>query len=718
MAIFVACRHSNSQEETCRNNVYQRTSRLMIYQRHLFILILCCCFCLVGFGKPKKAQKYWRPSNIFTNRSLGSLNTTTSESLALHRVIKSENQRIESDPYLNQAAFHASKQVSKTAILALGRIGNPNSIETLSRVLNSKNSEMKMLAAFSLGQIGDELCITLLSQHAAMEKKAEVRGAVFRAIGFSRKPSALPLLAKAIETEGQTEVLRNIVEGLGILLSGDSSSWDVPEELLKKVAVLALSSPRFSGAASFALSQYKGDSKKIPTAQIIQSISKANNPFYQALLVRALSRSEGPEITTFLISKITSTNSIVVRVEATKALKGRKLEGLGLSLFQKNLTETPSPLLVTSLEAIEAQPAAFINLTDSVESLAKKSSSLWIKVTALRTLVKLAPEKARDLALQNLKSNEPLLVATALASLIGVNKAEDWQKIRPYFVEGDSKHISLSLEMLTQNELDIHSDLKTTLKDLIFKKDPGVLALIAQLAAQKGWKDFAQPLADAYKAIPLEDTVETRTAIIQSLSSIGSEDQINVVDIALKDREKQVVIAAFDAAKAINGKEPQIIIPINSKVSHTIPEFNVWRPASGKLLVLRTNRGTIEIKFFEDSPMTAHHLVDLISKHFYDEKLFHRVVPNFVVQGGDPRGDGFGGPGFLIRDEFSPRNHERGTVGIATAGKDTGGSQFFFNTFPNYHLNGRYTVFGEITSGLDVVDRLELGDKIISATVK
>jgi len=89
---------------------------------------------------------------------------------------------------------------------------------------------------------------------------------------------------------------------------------------------------------------------------------------------------------------------------------------------------------------------------------------------------------------------------------------------------------------------------------------------------------------------------------------------------------------------------------------------------------------------------------------------FHRIVPDFVVQGGDPDGGGWGGPGFSIRSEWSQAKYKRGAVGIAHSGKDTGGSQFFVTLSPQPHLNGRYTIIGQVTKGMDVVDRLEVTD--------
>jgi cyclophilin family peptidyl-prolyl cis-trans isomerase len=97
--------------------------------------------------------------------------------------------------------------------------------------------------------------------------------------------------------------------------------------------------------------------------------------------------------------------------------------------------------------------------------------------------------------------------------------------------------------------------------------------------------------------------------------------------------------------------------------------------------------------------------------------VFHRVVPNFVIQGGDPRGDGWGGPGYTIRSEFSPIPFDAGVIGMASAGKDTEGSQWFVTHSPQPHLDGRYTVFGRVTGGLDVVHKIQVDDRIFDITL-
>jgi peptidyl-prolyl cis-trans isomerase B (cyclophilin B) len=126
-----------------------------------------------------------------------------------------------------------------------------------------------------------------------------------------------------------------------------------------------------------------------------------------------------------------------------------------------------------------------------------------------------------------------------------------------------------------------------------------------------------------------------------------------------------------------------------------------------------TDRGEIEIELlFGIAPLTVMNFIDLAKEDFYEGLIFHRVVPGFVVQGGCPRGDGWGGPGYYIRDEWSSHPYATGTVGIATSGKDTGGSQFFITLSPQPHLEGRYTVFGQVVSGMDVVNDIARGDVI------
>tara|TARA_B110000196_G_C20797024_1_gene498266 strand:- start:170 stop:589 length:420 start_codon:yes stop_codon:yes gene_type:complete len=132
---------------------------------------------------------------------------------------------------------------------------------------------------------------------------------------------------------------------------------------------------------------------------------------------------------------------------------------------------------------------------------------------------------------------------------------------------------------------------------------------------------------------------------------------------------------------------------------------------------ITTQKGEIVINFFDDdAPKTVKNFVDLIEKKFYDGLNFHRVIPDFVIQGGCPQGDGTGGPGYQIDCEINDNLHLAGSLSMAHAGKDTGGSQFFVCHSPQPHLDGVHTVFG-ITEDMEVVNAIEAGDTMISVEI-
>jgi peptidyl-prolyl cis-trans isomerase B (cyclophilin B) len=130
-----------------------------------------------------------------------------------------------------------------------------------------------------------------------------------------------------------------------------------------------------------------------------------------------------------------------------------------------------------------------------------------------------------------------------------------------------------------------------------------------------------------------------------------------------------------------------------------------------------TNKGTMKVEFYDkDAPDTVKNFTDLAKKGYYDGTTFHRVIPDFVIQGGDPTGTGRGGPGYKIKCETDGGNqyHDRGVLSMAHAGRDTGGSQFFIclSRAHTAHLDGKHTCFGKVVEGIDVIDSISQGDKI------
>ncbi len=130
------------------------------------------------------------------------------------------------------------------------------------------------------------------------------------------------------------------------------------------------------------------------------------------------------------------------------------------------------------------------------------------------------------------------------------------------------------------------------------------------------------------------------------------------------------------------------------------------RPVANRIAVFTTNKGTFEVELFEDkAPVTTKNFIDLVEKGFYDGLIFHRVIDGFMIQGGDPKGNGTGGPGYTIPDEFDPslKHDDEGILSMANAGPNTGGSQFFITLAATPWLDNHHAVFGKVIEGMDVV---------------
>ena len=136
-------------------------------------------------------------------------------------------------------------------------------------------------------------------------------------------------------------------------------------------------------------------------------------------------------------------------------------------------------------------------------------------------------------------------------------------------------------------------------------------------------------------------------------------------------------------------------------------------------IITLENGGEIRMEFYpDDAPRTVENFVDLARKGFYNGLIFHRVVPGFVVQGGDPKGDGTGGPGHTVKAEFNTQKHVRGTLAMARSQHpDSAGSQFYICYGPQPHLDGQYTVFGRVTVGMEHVDRIKQGDRMTTVAI-
>jgi cyclophilin family peptidyl-prolyl cis-trans isomerase len=167
----------------------------------------------------------------------------------------------------------------------------------------------------------------------------------------------------------------------------------------------------------------------------------------------------------------------------------------------------------------------------------------------------------------------------------------------------------------------------------------------------------------------------------------------------------EVAIAYFEGKEKPKAPQNQFNHPIDWKLVKTIKK--------NQRVKIETTKGAIVLTLLvEEAPGSVANFVELVSKKYFNDKFFHRVVPNFVIQTGCNRGDGFGSEDYSIRSEFSTRRYKEGSVGMASAGKDTEGTQWFITHSPTPHLNGRYTIFAEVTEGMEVVQAIQVGDQI------
>ena len=222
-------------------------------------------------------------------------------------------------------------------------------------------------------------------------------------------------------------------------------------------------------------------------------------------------------------------------------------------------------------------------------------------------------------------------------------------------------------------------------------------------------------LREAYTAAGPDASYGARAAILEALANYGTPEAAEAVRVAFTDKDWAVRVHAVDLlAKLEPGVDHRMDIrpaPGEPPAPYADPQLAV-REFSPHAFI-ETVRGTIEFELaVVDAPQTARNFMSLARKGFFNGLQVHRVVPNFVIQDGDPRGDGEGSPGYTIRDELNDRPYLRGTVGMALAWRDTGGSQFFITHSPQPHLDAKYTAFGHVVNGMDVVDRIQVGDTI------
>lgn len=246
---------------------------------------------------------------------------------------------------------------------------------------------------------------------------------------------------------------------------------------------------------------------------------------------------------------------------------------------------------------------------------------------------------------------------------------------------------------------------------------PAALDALTQVAAWRPSGDVVPPPLPSDRLLPAlraaragtpDDELETLVTWLSAVQAVEARALAELVQALALHPSHAVRLAAVDLLVAWEVALPEGSVPTPDDTPDSFPA-----PSDRPRVRLDTDRGAVVLELRPDvAPITVGRFLGLVNRGFYDGLPFHRVVPGFVVQGGDPRGDGYGGPGYWMRCETSELRYERGTIGMALAGRDTGGSQLFVTYGRQPHLEGRYPIFGAVVEGMEHVDALQAGDRI------
>jgi len=279
-----------------------------------------------------------------------------------------------------------------------------------------------------------------------------------------------------------------------------------------------------------------------------------------------------------------------------------------------------------------------------------------------------------------------------------------------------------SLAQLRPNDKELIRTIRDILPSVCESGDVAVVTTAATIMGDSLFSDdrTTTDLMKLLSTLKGADDVEAIIEVIRVLGDAGNSRSAPQLVEFLSNEDRAVAIQAAASLRKMTGVDYSTHISYREP-THTDFDFASFRALPETIQVtISTARGDIAAEFYKElAPFTVMAIVKLSQQRGYYRGLtFHRVVPNFVVQGGCPRGDGWGGPGFLLRSEFSPEPYATGTIGIASAGKDTEGSQFFITHSPQPHLEGRYTVIGRVVGGQDVVDSIQRDDRLFDLKIQ
>jgi len=596
----------------------------------------------------------------------------------------------------------------EAAARALGRIREPHSAARLLPLLRDPDGAVRRAAIFALGQIGGSEPVIPLRESLEGREAAELALAL-EALGKSKDPRALPAIAPWLSSP--LDPVRRAA-ALGLFRLGD------PAALPHLFAALARRAEDGSERWPLHYAAWRLARVKAPegapeawSALLLRGCER-DRPFEERVfgtLALGAVAPEAPAVRERLLALLDDADPRVV-VAASRALT-KPWRADAAAAAARRAAACADPLLVESL-------------FEQVQAGGKEAAPILASMEAPMSLTpRLRLLHANALAAAGV---EPGWIASATPS---ERETPEWEEAlwRASIAKGalpEAWPKTLFGRIAAADALADPSapeePARIRLVSLLGEADPVLRATaVASLGRRKAAPAAPEVVAAARRSAGAL-FADVRIEAAGALAAMGLFDPW-LEEAAAGDPERPVREAARSALAALGRAPPRPPAPAGFRLNGR--SAAVLLPAAralrGARVLLETDRGTIEILLLPDeAPVHCVSFAELVLRGFYDGLSWHRVVADFVIQGGCPRGDGSGGPGYLLPDEIGARPFLRGTVGMPKSVDDTGGCQIFITHLPTPHLDGRYTVFGQVVSGLAAVDAIRVGDRIRKATLR
>jgi len=676
-------------------------------------------------------------------------------------ITKAEDER-RWDNDLRSLFTSPNAAVRKRAALAAGRIGNEDSLSALTKLLEADaDTSVRAMAAFAIGEVeSDAGANTLLAALKNTTAPVEVRARAIEALG--KIAAALPREKEARQRElGATilDALKTADNDQLILLGLTAALRSRPPKAGTVIArFLSNSNPRVREDAANVLARLRFNDGN---DQLRKLLTTDTDPIVRANAARVLGVTEDKASFEAILARATDDNDSRVRVNAVRALASLKdaraaapLLKRGEFLAQRDLSARPAEIneileIATTLGRLlaqkEDQPAVswLSELNTTLNHTAPEVELAFVRIAPSAYLAEFgtgdqAKRKVQETILLDWRAGAG--VATGLGEIAALpdsvkNKAElaaTAESLLRALLDYRNSGLTINTLVAVHSEYGIPDvlralaafkpqDLASVLRAQLNESDVIVQGTAADLLGDlPPSEETTRALGAAWPQTANNALNDAALSILDALGKQKTSEANELIKAALKSNDHLIRRRAVTLLKA-NGagdfsSEIGTVQTRNTDADYRRALARIGRTVRA---VVTTSKGSFTIEFLPElAPLTVDNFVQLAQRGYFRNVTIHRVVPNFVIQDGDPRGDGNGGPGYQIRCEINQAIYDRATVGMALSGKDTGGSQWFVTHSPQPHLDGGYTVFGRVVAGMDVVDKIVRGDVIQSIVIK